>query len=158
VREEAIEEAADIQKVRTTETDRSTTAHEQGDGRSKKDPEYKARGLFNSVGRLIVEQRGRWVLYTFVSLGILVAGAIYPIHAWIFANVIEVFTFTGQRFVDEGNFWSAMFGVEAAAVGIAYFVLGFCAHQIAVVSAPRIIRESFPLTRYDPLICSRARQ
>jgi len=39
-----------------------------------------------------------------------------------------------DRLVREGNFWSGMFGVEAAGVGLAYFGLGFASHLISIVS------------------------
>lgn len=141
VQQEGPEELADIQKVKTAETDRSTTAHDEAGAASNEEPDYKNHGLFRSVGLLILEQRGRWLLYTFASLGILCAGAIYPIHAWIFAQTIQVFTLTGPRFVEEGYFWAGMFGVEAAAVAVAYFALGFCCHRIAVVSVAHSIRK-----------------
>jgi ABC-type multidrug transport system fused ATPase/permease subunit len=132
--EESVEEATDLQKVKTAGTERSTTARDEDTRQPETDVEPKSRGLFRSVGRLVFEQRGRWALYTFASLGILGAGAVYPIQAWAFAKVIEVFTFTGARFVSEGNFWSGMFGVLAGAVGMSYFVLAFCTHLIAIVS------------------------
>lgn len=87
-----------------------------------------------SFGRLLVEQRHHWFLYTISILGVLGAGAVYPLQAYIFANVIQVFTYTGEKLVSRGNFWSGMFGVEAAAVGVAYFVLGFASHLISIVS------------------------
>ncbi|KAF2279224.1 P-loop containing nucleoside triphosphate hydrolase protein [Westerdykella ornata] len=131
---EAEEEAGDepeIHKTKTRESEQSTE-HTGEQHLVAEDPEYKNRGLLNSFGRLIVEQRRHKILYTLAILGILGAGAVYPLQAWIFSNVIQVFTYTGEKFVKDGNFWSGMFGVEAAGVGLSYFVLGLCAHLISV--------------------------
>jgi ABC-type multidrug transport system fused ATPase/permease subunit len=46
--------------------------------------------------------------------------------------MMQVFTFTGDRLVKEGNFWAGMFGVMAASVGVFYFILGFASHLISV--------------------------
>ena len=78
---------------------------------------------------------------------------------WLVANnkqnVIQVFTLTGQDFVDKGYFWSGMFGVEAAGVGLSYFAIGFCTHLVSVAITRRyrqeylvnIIRQRIPF--YD---------
>lgn len=101
--------------------------------KSEVDVEYKEKGLVLSFGRLLYEQRSQWLLYTISGIGILMAGAIYPLQAFIFAKIIEVFTFTGDQLVSRGNFWAGMFGVEAAAVGVAYFVVGYALHYVEVV-------------------------
>jgi ABC-type multidrug transport system fused ATPase/permease subunit len=127
-----ISEEAQIERVNTTDA-KVANAQETESIASESDPEYKERGLILSFGRLLYEQRSQWFLYSIATIGILVAGAIYPLQAFIFAKVIEVFTFQGDRLVSEGNFWAGMFGVEAAAVGIAYFVLGWALHYVEVI-------------------------
>ena len=57
----------------------------------------------------------------------------YPLQAYIFANVVRVFTLSGSQLVSQGNFWSGMFGVEAGGVFLAYFAVGFCTHLISIV-------------------------
>lgn len=96
------------------------------------DPEYKPFGLFNSFGRLIYEQRRHWILYSIAIIGILGAGAVYPIQAYVFAYMIQVFTYTGARLVKEGNFWAGMFGVIAAGTGVVYFIMGVASHLISI--------------------------
>ena len=135
--EETEEEEQDgIYKVKTSGTEQSDTAHKREDHTFAKDPEYKNQGLLLSFGRLLAEQRHHWILYTFCILAIFAAGAVYPIQAFILANIINVFTLVGdmQKFVSEGNFWAGMFGVEAGGVGVAYFVLYLCSHLISTVS------------------------
>ncbi|KAF1354222.1 P-loop containing nucleoside triphosphate hydrolase protein [Lizonia empirigonia] len=127
-----ISEDAQLEQVNTADA-KQATAEETESHTSIDDPEYKERGLLLSFGRLLYEQRSQWLLYSISTVGILMAGAIYPLQAFIFAKVIEVFTFTGDRLVSKGNFWAGMFGVEAAAVGLAYFVLGYALHYVEVV-------------------------
>ncbi|KAF2193244.1 lipid A export ATP-binding/permease protein-like protein msbA [Zopfia rhizophila CBS 207.26] len=140
--EEEVEIA--LQKTKTVATEHSDAAHDEEAGRaaSGEDPSYKDKGLFLSFGRLIAEQRHHWFLYSVSVLAILVAGAVYPLQAYIFANVVEVFTFTGKKLVDRGNFWSGMFGVEAAGVGVSYFVLGFASHIISI-AITRFYRQEY---------------
>ncbi|KAF1926965.1 leptomycin B resistance protein pmd1 [Didymella exigua CBS 183.55] len=127
-----ISEDAQLERVNTLDAKRAA-AHEAQSETSEADPEYKERGLVLSFGRLLYEQRSQWFLYSISAIGILMAGAIYPLQAFIFAKVIEVFTFTGDRLVSRGNFWAGMFGVEAAAVFIAYFVIGYALHYVEVI-------------------------
>jgi ATP-binding cassette subfamily B (MDR/TAP) protein 1 len=107
-----------------------------------RDPEYKTVGLFNSFGRLLYEQRHHWILYTIAIIGILGAGAVQPLQAFLFANIIQVFTFIGDRLVKEGNFYAGMFGVLAAGTGLCYFVLGVACLIISVAVA-RTYRQEY---------------
>lgn len=123
---------ASLQKTQTADTDDSHE-HEALEYTAHVDPEYKPTGMFRSFGRLLFEQRHHWILYTTGIVGILGAGAVYPILAYIFASIIEVFTLTGPLLVSRGNFWAGMFGVLAAGTGVAYFVLGVACHLISVL-------------------------
>ncbi|KAF2472924.1 P-loop containing nucleoside triphosphate hydrolase protein [Lindgomyces ingoldianus] len=141
--EEEEEEEVALQKTKTAITEHSEPGHGKGKkATSMEDPTYKEQGLLMSFGRLIFEQRHHWLLYIIAVLGVFGAGAVYPLQAFIFANIVEVFTFTGQKFVDRGNFWSGMFGVEAAGVGVSYFVLGFSSHLISV-AITRTYRQEY---------------
>ncbi|KAF1934701.1 P-loop containing nucleoside triphosphate hydrolase protein [Clathrospora elynae] len=136
------EEPIPLQKTRTAETDKSDV-HESGSHTSEPaDPEYKQKGLFASFGRLLYEQRHHWVLYTVAIIGILGAGSVYPLQAYIFASVINVFILPVPELVRQGNFWAGMFGVLALSIGLAYFVLGVAAHLISV-SVTRNYRQEY---------------
>ncbi|KAF2870724.1 leptomycin B resistance protein pmd1 [Massariosphaeria phaeospora] len=136
------DQEASLEKIATSATEKSDIAPVLKDQVSPQDPEYKQRGLVMSFGRLISEQRHHWILYTIAALGILAAGAVYPLQAYIFANVMQVFTFTGLRMVHEGNFWAGMFGVQAAGAGLAYFMLGSAAHLISTL-VTRYYRQEY---------------
>ncbi|KAF1996643.1 leptomycin B resistance protein pmd1 [Amniculicola lignicola CBS 123094] len=144
---EAVEDEDDdevvLHKTKTSATERSEAQHAQEERSStaNEDLEYKQQGLLRSFGRIIVEQRHQWLLYTLITCGIFIAGAIYPIQAYVFAKVIEVFTFPKAKLVKEGNFWAGMFGVEAAAVGLAYFACNSAAYTISVSMTRRYRQE-----------------
>jgi ATP-binding cassette subfamily B (MDR/TAP) protein 1 len=59
--------------------------------------------------------------------------AIYPLQAYLFAQLIQTFTLSGQELVHKGNFWSLMFFIQAIGVFIAYFMLGWASHHASAV-------------------------
>ncbi|OCL04341.1 P-loop containing nucleoside triphosphate hydrolase protein [Glonium stellatum] len=124
-----------LKPTKTNATEHSETIHHNPSGTNREaddDTKYKYHGIVRSFGRLLYEQKSRWISYSLTVLGAMGAGAVYPLQAYIFANIIQVFTYTGSRLVSKGNFWSGMFGILALGVGIAYFVLGWASHIISV--------------------------
>ncbi|KAF2034262.1 P-loop containing nucleoside triphosphate hydrolase protein [Setomelanomma holmii] len=128
--EEGMAEAP-LQKTSTVDTEKYIE-HDTASHTSEQESEFKPTGIVNSFGRLMYEQRHHWALYTIGIIGVLGAGAVYPIQAYIFAKLMNVFTFTGDRLRSEGNFYAGMFGVVAAGVGAAYFIIGIAGHLISV--------------------------
>lgn len=63
-----------LRKTHTFETEKSDAAHAPEEQSSKKDTEYKMKGFFASGGRLVLEQRHHWLLYSIAILGVLGAG------------------------------------------------------------------------------------
>ncbi|PSN71259.1 P-loop containing nucleoside triphosphate hydrolase protein [Corynespora cassiicola Philippines] len=139
--EEELEHDEGLAKTKTVETEKEALANEQIERTSIADPDYKQQSLVMSFGRLIYEQRSHWYLYITCIIGVLVAGAVYPIQAYLFAQVTEVFTLSGDDFVSQGYFWAGMFGVEAAGVGVAYFLVGSSGHLISCVIHPKYRQE-----------------
>ncbi|KAF2451027.1 leptomycin B resistance protein pmd1 [Karstenula rhodostoma CBS 690.94] len=136
-------EGAPLRKATTAETEKSEIVETEDERPASKDePERTDKSFLSSGGRMILEQRHHTILYLFTFVGILGAGAVYPIQAYVFANVIQVFTLSGQTFVDKGYFWAGMFGVEAAGVGVAYFAIGFCTHLISI-AITRFYRQEY---------------
>ncbi|KAL3466893.1 P-loop containing nucleoside triphosphate hydrolase protein [Aspergillus heterothallicus] len=91
----------------------------------------KEMGIFQSVGVLAREQRAHWWIYGIIMAAAAGAGSAYALQSWLFARLIEVFQFTGQRLVDAANFWALMFFVLALCVAVCYFMLGFSAVVIS---------------------------
>jgi ATP-binding cassette, subfamily B (MDR/TAP), member 1 len=96
-------------------------------------PTYGNQGFFTSVGRLIYEQKLHWLLYSLVILAAMGGGAVFPLQAWIFAKLINVFSMAGSELVHSGNFWALMFFIQAIGAGIVYFILGYCTHLMSVI-------------------------
>ena len=78
--------AVDLQKTKTTETVKDDVIEsEENRPPLNDDLEWKNKSFLASGGRMIAEQRHHSVLYFFAFLGILGAGAVYPIQAYVFA-------------------------------------------------------------------------
>ncbi|KAF1976540.1 P-loop containing nucleoside triphosphate hydrolase protein [Bimuria novae-zelandiae CBS 107.79] len=126
-------EGAALKKIKSVQSEKSQIVETaESPSTSSEDLQWKDKGFLASGGLMIAEQRHHIVLYVFAFMGILGAGAVYPIQAYVFANVIQVFTLSGRDFINKGYFWSGMFGVEAAGVGLSYFTVGFCTHLVSI--------------------------
>ncbi|KAI4631038.1 ABC-type transporter tr06 [Alternaria metachromatica] len=126
-------DADPLEKAKSADTDIHEDYKQSTDvSKSAEDPEYKQQGLFGSFGRLIYEQRGHWILYSVAILGVLASGVVYPLQAYIFANVVNVFTLPMDELVSKGNFWAGMFGVLAGSTFLSYFFMGSACHLISV--------------------------
>ena len=96
---------------------------------------WKPKSFVHSFGLLLVEQTGHWPWYLLLLIGCASAGAANPVQAYLFAQIIHVITYTGQQLQNASNHWALMFFVLAITVAAAYFVLGFSATTISVVSS-----------------------
>ncbi|KNG45256.1 leptomycin b resistance protein pmd1 [Stemphylium lycopersici] len=96
------------------------------------DPEYNEQGPITSLGRLLYEQRQQWAVYGIAILGVLASGAVYPLQAYIFASITNVFTLPMGELTSEGNIWAGMFGVLAGITALSYFAMGFAGHLITI--------------------------
>lgn len=100
---------------------------------------WQPQGLFGSFGRLLWELRSRVPLYIVILLFSCILGASVPMQAYLYAQVINVFTIpiSNPDFVTKADFWSLMWLVLAIAVGVAHFGTGFTAvslqHYICAV-------------------------
>ncbi|KAH7165837.1 P-loop containing nucleoside triphosphate hydrolase protein [Dactylonectria macrodidyma] len=92
---------------------------------------YKQVGFLSVVLRLIRESSEVGWSYFFVLLGCLGATGLFPGQAILLANVMDVFTLTGQAMRDRGNFYASMFIVMAAGALVSYFFLGYASNTIA---------------------------
>ncbi|KAL4922130.1 P-loop containing nucleoside triphosphate hydrolase protein [Aspergillus aurantiobrunneus] len=100
-------------------------------------------GAFRIIAILAYEQRTYWVLFGIVLLAAAGAGSAFAIQSYLFAKLIEVFQFTGQRLVDAANFWALMFFVLALCVALCYFILGFSSIIVSSFIAAFYRKEYF---------------
>ncbi|KAJ5154014.1 ABC transporter integral membrane type 1 [Penicillium coprophilum] len=115
----------------------------------------KEFGFLHSFGVLFSENRSHWVLYALTLIGAIGAGSGFSLQSWLFAKLVQVFQFTGQKLVDAANFWALMFFVLALAMATFYFILGLSSNSISmfVVSTSRMdyfhSLLSKPVSYYD---------
>ncbi|KAJ5543599.1 hypothetical protein N7461_009602 [Penicillium sp. DV-2018c] len=115
----------------------------------------KKVGFVRSFGVIAREHRKHWILYILIIVGAIGAGSGYALQSWIFAQLVQVFQFTGQKLVNGANFWALMFFILALAMAAFYFNLGWASNSVSmfVVSTYRkdyfvnIVRET--VTYFD---------
>ncbi|CZS83800.1 unnamed protein product [Fusarium graminearum] len=103
---------------------------------------HKQLGIFHVVYRLIVESPEVAWSYFFVLAGCLGAVAAFPGQAILLAHVVDVFTLTGDRLRDRGNFYASMFIVLAAGLLVSYFVLGYATNTVAQFLSHKLRKQS----------------
>lgn len=59
--------------------------------------------------------------------------AAFSLQSYIFAQLIQVFQYTGARLKERGDFWSLMFFVLALGIALCYFTLGYFSNHLSVV-------------------------
>ncbi|KAI6354680.1 hypothetical protein MCOR25_008503 [Pyricularia grisea] len=74
---------------------------------------------------LLAEQGSRWKLYFVIIIGAVGAGASTPVQAYLFATLLNLFSFRGAQVNQLANFFCLMFVVLAAGVGISHLFLGW---------------------------------
>jgi len=124
-----IVEVPSNQKTAEVDVVMSQTQPKEADDESP----YERKGFLTSFGRLVYEQRSHWFLYCLVILASLGAGVVYPIQAYIFAQLINVFPPEGPPSASSGNHWALMFFIQAIGVAVAYFMLGLSSHLASII-------------------------
>jgi ATP-binding cassette subfamily B (MDR/TAP) protein 1 len=109
----------------------------------KTEKESKARGFLRSLGVLLYEQKSNWLLYALTLIGVMGGGATYPVQAYFFAKVVDVFTMARAQLISRGNFWALMFGVQALVVGAAFLCLGWASSLVSTVVSSFYRQECF---------------
>lgn len=104
---------------------------------------YKQRGIMYVVTRLIRETPEMAWAYLLILGGCLGGAAVFPGQAILLANVMDVFTYTGARMRDRGDFYASMFIVLAAGCLVAYFALGWATNAVAQHLSHKLRKQSF---------------
>lgn len=119
----------DIQAVLSRE--KSAAAAVDGLDQTAVESSWKTKGFIGSFGRLLWEQRSRFPNYAIIITFASVIAAGMPLQAYLFAQVINVFTTpVGDGFLTKAAFWSLMWFVLALCIGFSYFVMGFVATSL----------------------------
>ncbi|EXJ73507.1 uncharacterized protein A1O5_03268 [Cladophialophora psammophila CBS 110553] len=138
-------EASDLKHLERGDTAVSAEQHDENTTK------YKDRGFFMSVGRILYEQQSYWIFYVLVIIAAMGAGSAFSLQSWIFAQLMEVFTFTGQKLKERGDFWSLMFFILALGMAVSYFLLGFFSNHLSVLVSSVYRREHFQNLLRNPV-------
>ncbi|GMG04861.1 unnamed protein product [Aspergillus oryzae] len=105
-----------------------------------KAPSGRGRSLIRCLAILLRERRELWFEFI-VTLVTCVVGATYPILAFVFAKVLDVFQIQStSKMVEKGDFYALMFFVLALVILVVYGVMGWVTNVIAHVSVTKIPR------------------
>ncbi|KAB8302301.1 hypothetical protein EYC80_005737 [Monilinia laxa] len=86
---------------------------------------YKPKGISTSFGLFLYEQRSRWHWYLMLVIGAVAAGATYPIQAYLFAQLLSVFSYTGAKLKSATEHYALMFFILGLGAGAAWFIMGY---------------------------------
>ncbi|RSL93153.1 hypothetical protein CEP52_013398 [Fusarium oligoseptatum] len=143
--EEAESEAAeDSIEASKTLTKYETHVEQRMESQKERDnyDNYKQAGFISVVFRLIRESPEMAWSYFFVMAGVLGGVAAFPGQAFLLASMVDVFTLTGSRQRDRGDFFAAMFIVLAAGLFFSYFALGYATNNIAHFLSHKFRKQS----------------
>lgn len=119
---DALGEKEEEPQALTPSPGRSTSQALMGEEETEK--VWENRGIVGSFGRLLYEQRSRFPFYIVTVLCAAGIASGLPLQAYLFAQVINVFTLPQDRFLGRAAFWSLMWFVLALAIGFFYIVSG----------------------------------
>ncbi|OGM49320.1 lipid A export ATP-binding/permease protein msbA [Aspergillus bombycis] len=111
----------------------------------------KEQGAFRTLWNIIREQRAHWPLFALTVIGTMGAGSAFPFQSWLFAKLVQVFQFTGDKLKEAANFWSLMFFVLALAIGAFYFDLGYASTSMSVHIAANYRQDYFQSILHKPV-------
>ncbi|KAL3419339.1 ABC transporter [Phlyctema vagabunda] len=129
---DSFEDASDLKEELAKPLTRQASAPGDRDPAAEQQSGFKPRGIFRSFGLLLFEQKSRIPWYFVMIIGCMGAGSGFPLQAYLFANIITVFNYTGQKLTDTTNHWALMFVILAIGVGVSYYVVGFSANVISI--------------------------
>ncbi|KAJ5737474.1 uncharacterized protein N7483_002599 [Penicillium malachiteum] len=121
----------------------SFTADNPCEPESEKTGKVKNRGFFTSTWVFLYEIRSHWVLCLLTLLGVLGAGAAFPLQSWLFANLIDAFRLTGKELSHAANFWALWFFILALGIAACYGMIGYAALTLSNEIAALCRREYF---------------
>lgn len=102
-----------------------SAAHATVYGNEADNEMWKEQGLVGSFVRLLYEQRGCFPFYMIMLASVCGVASATPLQAYLFAQVINIFTLPPEDLLNRAAFWSLMRLVLALAIGAFYFVMGF---------------------------------
>ncbi|KAH8422518.1 ABC transporter ATP-binding protein [Aspergillus melleus] len=139
-----------LHELKEEATARTLSVHED-ERKGVNADETKSKGFFGTIGLMLYEQRTLWPYYILTLIACMGAGGAYALQSWLFAKLLEVFQFRGQKLADAANFWALMFFILALAIGVFYFFLGFASHMCSMKVCATYRMEYFQNTLQKPM-------
>ncbi|KAK5995688.1 ABC multidrug transporter MDR5 [Cladobotryum mycophilum] len=84
---------------------------------------HENKGTISIFFMIISQYRSFWLAYAGLVIGSIIAGALYPIQAVLYAKVVDAFQLNGKPLTSAGNFWALMWFVLALVVALGYMSL-----------------------------------
>lgn len=116
---------------------------------------HKSQSSISSVGLFIWEQRKFSILYIAVLTSAAGCGAGFSVQSYLFAQMVQTFQYTGDKLLEERDFWALMYFILGLVAGVCYFVLGWTSTSIAT-HISRTYRQQYfanivrkPIVFYD---------
>ncbi|KAL2795328.1 P-loop containing nucleoside triphosphate hydrolase protein [Aspergillus keveii] len=106
-------------------------------------PRKKSKSSTRILLHILREQRRHWLLYTLTFIGAIGASSGFALQSWLFARIVQVFQYTGQKLIDAGNFWALMFFIMAMAMSGFYLLVGYCSNRISLNVTSKYRQEYF---------------
>ncbi|KAL8389022.1 hypothetical protein RB595_008854 [Gaeumannomyces hyphopodioides] len=121
-------------------SDGSSDVSSDDDGRVKL-VEEESHWL-GGFAELLAEQGSKWKLYAVIFVGALGAGASTPVQAYLFAMLLNLFSFWGQSVQRVANFFCLMFVALAGGVALSHLLLGWSTTRLGF-SLTRLYRKEY---------------
>ncbi|KAL8306390.1 hypothetical protein RB600_010300 [Gaeumannomyces tritici] len=121
-------------------SDGSSDVSSDDDGRIKL-VEEESHWL-GGFAELLAEQGSKWKLYAAIFVGALGAGASTPVQAYLFAMLLNLFSFWGQSVQRAANFFCLMFVALAGGVALSHLLLGWSTTRLGF-SLTRLYRKEY---------------
>ncbi|KAL4787136.1 P-loop containing nucleoside triphosphate hydrolase protein [Aspergillus varians] len=103
----------------------------------------KKRSATTVLLRILRQQRPYWVLYALTLVGAVGASSGFALQSWLFAQLVQVFQYTGQKLIDAANFWALMFFILALAMAAFYLLVGYSSNRISQNVGSKYRQEYF---------------
>ncbi|KAE8135274.1 P-loop containing nucleoside triphosphate hydrolase protein [Aspergillus pseudotamarii] len=109
------------------------------------------KGVIRTLWHVVREQRTHWPVLALTVIGSMGAGSAFAFQSWLFAKLVQVFQFSGNKLSEAANFWSLMFFILALAMCLFYFDVGYASTSFSVDIAANYRQDYFQSILHKPV-------
>ncbi|KAK1144086.1 hypothetical protein N8T08_005748 [Aspergillus melleus] len=126
------EEMSESVRIATIPSGRQDSVKDTGVVNNIEAPSTRRKSLIQCLFILLSERRDLWFDFFVVFAACVLGGATYPILAFLFARILDVFQIrSSDQMVKKGDFYALMFFVLALVVLLVYAILGWVTNVIS---------------------------